>query len=222
MVYGNDSPRGMSFSWWHWTKLPYSRCVLRMDNEMYAWERDCCFYDGMKWLGWEYECACTCSSESGCRGGGQMPGQGGLNYFNLKTLQLNLLEERVLGHKHWPKRFSKLKLGLKCLKLCLLYFLCWCFELWTKFVCGKPLERCFCEADYWEIISKAYSLSVQAGSDWLCFKPKPLLYHNCSRVLCAWKKGNANGWKTPISLLSSVCQGKKTCTTSFRIVPLFI
>lgn len=50
--------------------------------------------------GIEYECACTCTSESGCRGGGRMPGQGGVNDCFLKALKLNLLEERVLGHKH--------------------------------------------------------------------------------------------------------------------------
>lgn len=41
-----------------------------------------------------------CTSESGCRGRRWMPGQSGLNDFYLKALLLNLLEEKVLGHKN--------------------------------------------------------------------------------------------------------------------------
>lgn len=67
-----------------------------------------------------------------------------------------------------------------------------CFEL-NLYVCEKPLENCFCETDDEETIGKVLSLCVQAGADWLCLKPKASPYHNCSKVLCAWKKGNAGG-----------------------------
>lgn len=59
-----------------------------------------------------------------------------------------------------------------------------CFEL-NLYVCGKPLENCFCETHDEEIIGKVLSLCVQFGSDWLCVKPKASPYHNCSKVLCA-------------------------------------
>lgn len=37
VVYDNDNPKGTWFSWWHWSKLHSSRCILsRIDNEMYG------------------------------------------------------------------------------------------------------------------------------------------------------------------------------------------
>lgn len=60
VVYGNDSPRGPSLSWWHWSKLHCSRCILRMDNEMCAQgRRDCGFYDAIE-LPEMSVCVCVC------------------------------------------------------------------------------------------------------------------------------------------------------------------
>ena len=160
-------------------------------------------------------CACACAFERGCRGGRQAAEQHGLNNVHLKAPWMNLFGERDLGHK-WsiPKLFSKLELGFMWLKLCLTF-------MWTK-------ERCLlCCIDvlcfelqlHVENVWKAVFVKLMSGKSWVKFKAwMPGLeqvgcssqlnqspYPNYSTVLRAWNKGNAGGWRAPVSMLCSVC-----------------
>ena len=49
VVYDNDGPKGTKFSWWHWSKLHYSRYMLRRVHvELYGEDTVACeFYGGV-------------------------------------------------------------------------------------------------------------------------------------------------------------------------------
>lgn len=130
-----------------------------------------------------YVCLCA-SGHALLRGNA---GEGGrqqsrVNDNCLKALQLNLLGERDFGHKYWPELLSKLKLGFKRLKLCLVVIwtkrnACYIVLMFCALNCNCvwkiSLGSCFCGADDWKILGHVYSMDVQAGTDQSCLRIKP-------------------------------------------------
>lgn len=129
-------------------------------------------------------CVWTCAFERECRGGRQAAEQSRVNDNCLKTLQLNLLGERDFGHKYWPELLSKLKLGFKRLKLCLVVIwtkrnACYIALMFCALNCNCvwkiSLGSCSCGADDWKILGHVYSMDVQAATDQPCLGIKLLL-----------------------------------------------